>query len=237
MMTPHSSTCLALTSLTRDTLSLRLSRPDGFLYQAGQYVLFDVPTLADPHDLQVRAYSLASHPSEPDLTFAIRLKPGGRASEWLRQQVQVGTPITLKGPLGGFTLKPGPVPPLALVATGTGLAPMRGLLLEAIARSATSPIDLIVGMREAIDLFWLDELHTLEQQLPSLRVHLSLTRPAADWVGHHGRVQTLLPTLVPDLPTRHVYACGNPDMTLELKRLCLNTWGLTKAQMHVEGFI
>jgi hypothetical protein len=34
-----------------------------------------------------------------------------------------------------------------------------------------------------------------------------------------------------------LYACGNPQMTLEVKKLALEQWGLQKMDVHVEGYI
>jgi NADPH-dependent ferric siderophore reductase len=50
-------------------------------------------------------------------------------------------------------------------------------------------------------------------------------------------VQAIAHAAIPDFTARQIYVCGNPSMTLELKKLCLEQWGIDKRDMHVEGYI
>jgi hypothetical protein len=34
-----------------------------------------------------------------------------------------------------------------------------------------------------------------------------------------------------------LYACGNPDMTKEVKALAIGPWSMAKEKVHIEGYI
>lgn len=98
-------------------------------------------------------------------------------------------------------------------------------------------IDLVFGARAEEDLFWMEELTALTKQEENFFLHLALSNPSEKWKGHRGRVQTLVPQIVGDFSGHSVYVCGSPDMTKEVKGLCLESWGVAKEDLHVEGYI
>lgn len=239
MPTPsHTLRCLRKELIARDTYELFYERPAGMTFKAGQSVLWQVPLVGDPTDIQPRAYSIASGPDEPELRFAIRLKEGGRLSRYLVEKIEPGTMMTMVGPFGLFTLKHDSPPPSYLfIATGTGLAPFRSHLLELASRGYQGRIDVIFGVREEQDLFWKEEMERWSQMFANCFCHFALSQPTPEWKGHKGRVQTLIPLIIPDLQTRSIYICGNPTMTKDLKVHCLEQWGVPKEHLHIEGFI
>ncbi len=233
----YTVTCTRKALIARDTYEVAFEKPAGFTFKGGQFALFKVPLLSNPNDIQTRAYSLASAPDEPELMFVIKLKKGGRASEWMEKVVEPGLRVELQGPFGLFLLKGDPTRELLFIATGAGIAPFRSQILEATARGDTRRMDIILGVRSEEDVFWKEELERLSQRTPNVFTHIALSQPGETWTGHKGRVQTLVPLVAPDLSSRTVYICGNPDMTKELKTLALEQWGVPKEHLHVEGFI
>lgn len=229
--------CLEKRLIALATYELRLEKPAGMTFKPGQFVLFDVPSLTDPGDVQPRAFSIASHPDESDLCFCIKLKEGGRASLWLEKALKVGDTVTVKGPFGNFVLHEHDAAPLLFLCTGAGVAPFRSMIMDRLRRASDSVIDLVFGVRKEEELFWVDDFSRLAAAHPSLRVHVALSRPSPMWSGLTGRIQQVAPGVVPDYKDRIVYVCGNPDMTTEVKKLCLEAWGIPKERLHVEGYI
>lgn len=227
--------CLSRSTIARDIVELRLQKPDDFSFTPGQFVLFDVPLEHDPADIQPRAFSVASAPHEQDLLFVFKLKQGGRASGWV-ERLSPGDNVSFKGPFGLFTLKEkeGSV---AMLCTSTGVAPFRSMLEECAHAGSTQNIDLVFCVRDTDDLFWVEQLQALKERLPGFTLHVTLSRPSPGWTGLQGRLQTAVPAAVGSLAGRGVYVCGNPDMTADLKKLCLETWGVPKELLHVEGYI
>jgi ferredoxin-NADP reductase len=234
----HTTACTEKTLVARGVYQLRFSKPDGFTFQPGQFVLFDVPLVDAPEDVQPRALSVASLASEEDLLFIIKLLPGGRMSRWIDEVVTVGTPATFKGPFGNFQLHPDADKDYFFISTGAGLAPFRPMVLDALTRGDTKRMDIVFGVRSEEDLFWVSWFEELSHAHPNVFHHLVLSQPSAAWTGHKGRVQSVVPLVAKnDFSGKSLYVCGNPDMTTDVKKLALTEWGMDKKDLHVEGYI
>jgi len=229
--------CLSKKHLAKDVYELTFEKPEGFTFKAGQFILFDVPHPDNASDIQARAYSIASSPDDPELLFLICLTEGGRMSRWITEKCKDGKKLTMKGPFGTFVLDEDPAKELLFLATSTGLAPFWSQLRYALLREDKRPMTLIYGARSEADLFYTEELKTLAAAHPNLDLHITLSQPSDSWQGLRGRVQTLVPTVVTDITRAVVYACGSPAMTLDIKKTALEEWGLTKKDVHVEGYI
>ena len=229
--------CTKKRVIARDVYEIAMTKPADFTFKPGQFVLFDVPLVDNPADVQTRAFSIASTPSESELLFAIKLVPGGRASRWVKEMVEEGSEIVIKGPFGNFLLDPAPDRSLLFIATGTGIAPFRAQIVDALQRGDTRRMDVIFGVRSEEDVFWVEEMESLAQKYPNLFLHVTLSAPAGEWTGHRGRVQALAGQVVKEFANTLVYACGNPDMTKDIKNLAMTEWGLDRKAVHIEGYI
>lgn len=231
-----SSTCTELTQLTKDVWQFRFQKPDGLNFIAGQYLLFQVPLVENPNDIQPRAYSIASGPDEDDLLFIAKVFPGGRFSEYLLHTLRPGVTMKMQGPLGRFVLGDTADHHLML-ATGTGLAPFRSQILELTKKADKRPIDLLFCVRSEDDLFWLPEAEKLMLNYGNGKLHVMLSDGSASWNGLRGRVQDHVLKIRPDVRASKLFACGNPQMTLDVKKLAVEVWGMKKDHVHVEGYV
>ena len=111
--------------LTAGTFELRLSRPPGFAFEAGQRIA----------------------PADDELAVLVRLIPAGRVTPCLNQ-APVGSELLFSGPRGYFCLHPGPRPAVML-ASGTGIAPF-----VAMVRAGVRPSILLHGVRTADELYY-----------------------------------------------------------------------------------
>jgi len=215
---------------------LRFEKPVGFTFVAGQFVLFDVPRLDDPTDTQVRAYSVASAPADSELLFVIKAVPGGRAGAWVEHVIAEGMTVSMKGPLGAFTVDRVTSKPYLFVATGTGVAPFRSQLRWLLhEQGERRPVHLLCGFVRAGDIFWAEEWKALEQEFPNFQAHVSFLDGAPDWHGEAGpvleRADTLVRSLQPSLSL-----CGAPDLVKSLRESS-QAWGVPKEDVHVESFV
>ncbi len=114
--------------LNHNTLLLIIGFSDAFEFYPGQFVNLQ------RKDGLTRSYSIANCPKESNtLEFHIRRLPAGRFSEWLHESLAVGDSIAVSEPRGHcFYLPERSEQGLLLVGTGTGLAPLEGLLLDAL---------------------------------------------------------------------------------------------------------
>lgn len=230
-------TCTKNEQIARGVYDFRFARPGEFSFRAGQFVLFDVGLIENPSNVQTRAFSIASAATEDELVFVAKMKEGGRASRWIEETLHVGGTVRMQGPFGRFIVPVNATRNVLFIATSTGVAPFRAQIIEAMERKDTRRMDLIFGVRSEEDLFWKQELEELATRFENFFVHFALSGPSDNWTGHRGRVQTLVPLIDPDLASRDVFVCGSPEMTKEVKQLCLETWKVPKEQLHVEGYI
>jgi NAD(P)H-flavin reductase/ferredoxin len=158
----------ALDWLTPNVLRLRLLPDKPLRYAAGQHlVLWSADGVARP-------YSLASLPGEEAwLEFHLDCRQGGAFSEVARQ-LQVGDRLRL-GELRGGALHYDPdwnERPLWLLAAGTGLAPLWGVLREALRQHHQGPLRVIHLAHDDTGHYLAEPLQTLAERHPQLHVQL-----------------------------------------------------------------
>ncbi|MBN93172.1 MAG: hypothetical protein CL928_03755 [Deltaproteobacteria bacterium] len=167
---------------------------------------------------ELRPYSLWSHPAEggPAVTV-VRLIEGGRASSLLRS-LEPGDDVDFVAPLGSFYLRRPLHPHLHFVATGTGLVPLRSMLLEMADKGELEGREttLWFGVRHEADLFAMDELRDLESRFSGFRFVPTLSQPGPEWTGATGRVTDHLRDATFPIETMQVYLCGNGAMIDEV---------------------
>ena len=238
MATPsYQLPCLKNDNIAQGIYDFRFTRPKDFAFEAGQFVLFDVPAANDDTDIQTRAFSIASSPQEDELIFVAKLIEGGRASAWIEHVLTENTMVRMQGPFGRFTLQHANPKEYLFVCTSTGIAPFRSQILTALQQGETRRIDLLFGARTEEDLFWQEECNGWAQSYDNFTIHYALSQPSSDWKGHRGRVQTLCPHIAQNIQSKQIYVCCNPAMTTDVKKLCLEEWGVQKEDLHVEGYI
>jgi NAD(P)H-flavin reductase/ferredoxin len=160
------STVVGADWLSPSVLLLRLNPERPLRYRVGQHlVLWTASGVARP-------YSLASVPGhDPFLEFHIDCQRPGAFADVART-LQPGDPIRL-GELQGGALRYDPDwqdRPLWLLAAGTGLAPLWGVLREALRQGHQGEIRLIHLAREPQEHYLAEALGELAMQHPNLHV-------------------------------------------------------------------
>lgn len=207
-----------ITDQTHDVRVIRLElvHPSEIHFQAGQFVSFEVPKAGLPFPV-TRPYSIASPPSNPcaiDLLF--NLVPDGPGSTFLFS-LRNGDPVSFRGPAGTFLLREYPGRRLLLVATGTGIAPLRSMIHARL--PSPTPVTLIWGLRNERDLYYQDELAALAAQFPEFSYSVTLSQPSPEWRGARGRVQSAVEAATTNVDDLAVYVCGNHEMIQSVKAL------------------
>ncbi|PTL83139.1 2Fe-2S iron-sulfur cluster-binding protein [Vitiosangium sp. GDMCC 1.1324] len=221
----------ALERLSDSVLRMRLRPEGGFEYRPGQYVsLLRADGLA-------RSYSIASQPHEESLELHVRRIAGGRMSGWLFEEARPGDALDLQGPAGECFYVPGrPEQPLLLAGTGTGLAPLYGIVRDALAQGHTGPIWLFHGAVEASGLYLVEELRELQSRYSQLHYRPCVLR-GQERVGISvGAVDALIKEACPRLTGWRAWLCGNPDLVLSLRKK-LFLAGLSLKDIHADAFL
>lgn len=219
---------------------LVFERVDGapFHFRSGQWVSLVLPLLDEKERPLRRSYSLASVPAQTSrFELVVTRVDGGRGSTWLHE-VQVGARIEVKGPQGTFRREEETAPSL-FVATGTGVAPFRGMIHDALAGGGESPLWVLFGVRAPADALYREEFEALARVHPRLRFILSMSRPPAEWTGRSGYVQTHVLELWNELSAHgrpHAYICGVKKMLLEVREVLKKQGAAERHQLHLESY-
>ncbi len=193
---------------------IRLRLDAELSYRPGQYV-----NLSRDAKL-LRSYSLASTPNEGFLEFHIRHYPEGQFSTWAAADLSVGDTLELQGPLGDCIYVAEPEQPLLLLGTGTGLAPLWGIVKDALSRGHTGPIHLVLAGRSNDELYYQEELRALAAENDQVSVSWVVQEGMAENDTHVGDVYQYCKAQYPALGGYKVYLCGAKTFVTKLKKQC-----------------
>jgi len=217
--------------LAAEVLRVRLEPQLPFAYRAGQFL-----TLLREDGL-ARAYSLASLPSERLLELHVRVIPGGQMSAWLGGASSVGSAVRLRGPSGECCYLPGlSQQTIVLVGIGTGLAPLWGVLRDALAAPHRGPIELWHGARTPDGLYLIDELTALQAAHRNFRYHAYALESRGPTDVALGRLDEVLLAASPSFAGRRVYLCGDAPLVQLLKRKVFLA-GASLQEVHADPFV
>lgn len=223
----------AMISDTVRHLFLRTEDRAPYDFLAGQWVKLYLPGGID------RDYSLAAPPSaeHPERLEVVVTRVEGGPGSGVLHGVEVGDRLESLGPSGLFVREEHHLStPAVYVGTGTGLAPLRAMLLEELARPSVQPQLLVFGARTEADVLFDADLRAWTAEHTRFRFEPTLSRGSDAWTGRRGYVQTHLRELVPALPGAHVYVCGLSKMIDEVRRALKDELGLDRRFVHSERY-
>jgi NAD(P)H-flavin reductase/ferredoxin len=206
-----------LVELTHDIVGLQLSVPDDFSWLPGQYVDVHVPGAQGAR----RSFSIANLPGDGVLELMIKRYSGGRFSGMLGDAITPGTALRLTGPYGAFHLRRSEAP-ILMVAGGSGMAPVLGVLRQLAAEGCARPVRFFYGAREERDLFMVQEIAELGSRLSDFR-----------FVPVTGRF--VHAAVDEEFAAPDVYMCGPPPM-LEAMEGVLAGRGIDPARIFQDKF-
>jgi NAD(P)H-flavin reductase/hemoglobin-like flavoprotein len=201
-------------------------RPDTpYHYTAGQYVSMETPWWPKAW----RYYSPANAP-RPDstLTFHVRAVPGGWVSNALVRRAAVGDVVRLGPPLGDMTLDPQNGRDVLCVAGGTGLAPIRAMVEQAVQSGWERRMSLLIGARTADELYGLDDMMRMAQRNHWLSVRAAVSHE--DIPGATGSLPQVLAKYGP-WHRYEAYLSGPPSMVATAARV-LTRHGVPPVRIH-----
>jgi NAD(P)H-flavin reductase len=221
--------------LDRSVLSSRVHRlrfvaRSPFRWAAGQHLVI----VRSQGQAVFVPYSIASafDPEMPgQFDLAVTVPSGTPAFD----QILPGGELEIEGPFGEFVWQAAPSPAALFIGVGTGVAPLRALIQEELARASETKLLLLAGHRLPEDVLFADDLARLAAAHPRFRFVPTLTFGGAAWPGQHGRVQAQVLAAVQLLGPLDAYVCGRLDMVSEVAAL-LEAHGVARPRIKTEGF-
>ena len=228
---------LTVSSVRKETPSTRVVRADlggrRFAYGAGQSARIGPP------EAETRVpYSIASAPEDTArdgrLEFLIKVHDDGLWGEGFEVPHR-GTPLTVRGPEGRFVL-PDTVEEarLLFIAGGTGIAPLRAMIRQALATLQPRPhMRLLYSARTPADFAYGAELRAMARR-GQIELTLTATRESsARWRGGRGRIAAdQLAPLVDD-PATLCFVCGPAAMVDDVPAV-LRRLGIPLSRIRLE---
>jgi benzoate/toluate 1,2-dioxygenase reductase subunit len=209
-------------------LTIEIEDRDSLAFLPGQYV-----NIAVPGTEESRSYSFSSGPQDKELTFLVKLTPGGVMSTWLEERAGVGDEVTFTGPHGSFFLRESDAP-LLLLAGGTGLAPILSVLRTLEGNRSDRQMHLVYGVTTDDDLVEMETIEQLAGAIEGLTWDYCVADPATK-APNQGYVTGLYgPEHLHDGDAA-VYLCGPPPM-VEAVRTHVAGLGVAPAGFYYEKF-
>lgn len=227
-----SATVEEVLAMGPDVTRLRLRLPDhlDLVFQPGQYMNVQLG------DGRHRSFSMASKPNGNSVDFHVRRIPGGYFTGERLHTLCGGSSLEVELPLGNFRFHAEDYRPLVMVATGTGLAPIKSMLEALMGDEDCPPVSLYWGMRTQADLYLHDEIQRWAEHLYDFQYVPVLSRADSGWTGRRGYVQDAVLADLPDLSEHAIYLCGSPTMIADAKTAFAAS-GASLDHLYADSFV
>jgi nitric oxide dioxygenase len=224
-----------------DTRSIRFSAVDGAplpTFGAGQYVSVTV-NFADGHT-QLRQYSLSDAPGGAGMRISVKreragaLTPAGEVSNWIHDNVVVGSTLQVSPPFGEFAIDTESDEPLVLLSAGVGITPMIAALNRIAQHKAQRHVIFGHAARDPAHQAHGADIAAAKAAMPNLQV---VTFHETAEAGSAAREGWMDVAALPSWPRTgaNVYLCG-PLPFMQAQWLALVGAGVPVTRLHREVF-
>ena len=214
-----------------------MNHPHRIEFNAGQFVSIGVDDAGTR-----RSYSICSNPStHHNFELLIDHDPNGVGTNFFKN-LEFGAEVDVLGPMGEFILKDGDFAEssannkeLVFIATGSGIAPFRSMILHLFqTQKEKRPVTLYWGLRYVKNMFWENEFQDLVEFYDNFKFHPVLSKATEEWSLCRGRVTNCLS--IHDLPANgSYYLCGGSGMIEDVSKI-LQDRGIKKESIHFEKY-
>jgi ferredoxin-NADP reductase len=213
-----------------EILTARFSRPVGFDFKAGQWVIL---ALADGEDRLAETFTICSAPGDNYLEITTRLS--GSAYKNALSRLQPGEHALITGP-GGRLRLPADAARVAFLVGGVGITPVRSMLRDTRLNGRVFEDALLVyGNRDESCVPFQDEFEAMADS--GVRTVLCYEHPPDDWQGDSGFITAEMVGryLTPEELPRPFIVAGPPVMVEAMERV-LEALAVPPAHRIVERF-
>jgi ferredoxin-NADP reductase len=197
-----------------EILSARFSRPAGFVFKPGQWLIL---ALGDSAERLATTFTICSAPADDYLEITTRLSGSAFKNALLR--LQPGDRALVTGPGGRLTL-PADATRVAFLVGGVGVTPVRSMLRDAVVRGRVF-VDalLLYGNRDASCVPFGTEFEAMADN--GVRMVLCYERPPSGWSGASGFITAEMVGryIAPEEQQRPFVVAGPPVMVEAMERV------------------
>lgn len=195
-------------------------------------------------DSEGRPYSIASLNSENYLEFHIKKHELGAVSRWLHDDVSEGDEIRIGNPLGQCVYDSSMKDKsLLLAGNGTGLAPLYGVIRDALQQDHSKKIVLFIAHSSLQEIYLHEELINIAKNYPSFS-YLPFIRSEEKNDSDNKELrqisaENIVEAVKKELPTLQqwcVFLCGSPSLVQKLQKNCFLS-GASMSDIYTDPFI
>ncbi|MGY0615537.1 FAD-binding oxidoreductase [Vibrio sp. FJH11] len=234
----HAVRCVKTIQETWDTKTFcfMAEQPTMFFFKPGQFVTLEL----DIDGEQVfRSYTISSSPSVP-YSFSITVKrvPGGFVSNWIHDNLEVGSELAVHGPVGAFNSIDFPSEKVLLLSGGVGVTPLMSMARWVYDTNSDVDVAFVHSARTPRDIIFHRELEFMSSRISNFHLHLICERleSGQNWSGYRGYLDDVkLLMITPDLHEREIFCCG-PTPYMRAVKSMLTKLGFNMEHYHEEAF-
>ncbi len=205
-------------------------------FRPGQYFFVTLPDVGHQDDKGLRRHITAV--TSPNERGVLGLATRMRDSAFKRslRELPVGAEVDVEAPKGKFALPEDPSRPLVFVAGGIGITVFRSMLRYIREDRLPYRVTLIYSNRDRESTAFLDELRELEQELPDLRLILTMTQDPS-WNGETRRIDPrFFSDYLGDDLNRFTFLVAGPPAMAEAVQKALDEAGVKEENVIAERF-
>jgi len=205
-------------------------------FRPGQYFFVTLPDVGHQDDKGLRRHITAV--TSPNERGVLGLATRMRDSAFKRslRELPVGAEVDVEAPKGKFALPEDPSRPLVFVAGGIGITVFRSMLRYIREDRLPYHVTLIYSNRDRESTAFLDELRELEQELPDLRLILTMTQDPS-WNGETRRIDPrFFSDYLGDDLNRFTFLVAGPPAMAEAVQKALDEAGVKEENVIAERF-
>jgi len=204
-------------------------------FSAGQYLSV---TVKIGNMTLTRPYSIASSPRESlDGIYMLTIQKveGGLVSQYIHDNWQVGTEVTVSEPLGNFTYEPlRDASTVVAVVGGSPITPFRSLAMAIADGDEDCDLILLYGSRTLEDTIFQKDLKELEANCPRIKLVNILSHEEREGYEHGFITAELIKKYAPE-GEYSLFVCG-PQVMRNFVDKEIETLGLRKKFIRNELF-
>ncbi len=186
-----------------------------------------------------RSFSMANPPHDDEsLQLHVRNIAGGAFTDHVFNKMKEREILRFEGPLGTFFLREDSDKPIIFVASGTGFAPIKGIIEHAFYKESRRKMIMYWGARKLSDLYMLHLPQQWQREHDNFEFIpvLSEALPEDRWQGRSGLVHQAVMDDFADLSGFQIYACGAPVMVEAARRDFSSMRNLSLEEFYSDAF-
>jgi CDP-4-dehydro-6-deoxyglucose reductase, E3 len=202
---------LSHTLLTHRLHNIVISKPEGFIYQAGQYLKLYL------NDGTYRLYSIANAPHDSHIELHIQEPVQDNFIKSFLKTLAPGQDVFISDSRGQLARPSILTNPMILIAGGSAFAPFKAIIEDLDKKSNVDfPVKLFWGLQEFKDIYYLEELERIKRDTDWFNYQIILNNTTESWEGKVGNLTDFIFSDVDTLENVTMHVGGSFTMVKDM---------------------